>query len=401
MPLEQASSQTAAPPEASFSVTCLYCSKTYSIDRAKIPDNVATTKCTSCGHAISLKPKQSTILAPKKELATTGAYLNPPKIEKLVQPAAASPEQPSKPLWKKPWLLAAALALIVIGVGVIYSGPQFTEFMAGWFDKDQKSDAGLEFHATRLPRPFMKLDLNVPLTLEILDQHVPDEKKDSRYTETVSFINTLDVSRIQMYLFPDAAQTALPVTVIHSSKPKSLESRLKKAVAIHTKLKKMPDGSYQVKKNALSKELRNDFPVDLYRIVFWEKGAVILPKSFLTEIKQPGILQQTMVSQMAASINTSDHMLAVAFRIPENIQDGWEQKVHDLPGLKQNPQMAMVASMGGGLLARMTEPFEKIEALALAFRFNGENARSLSYAQRFRKDIDGKKIYEQYRGLHG
>ena len=397
MSLQQASSHTDTAAEEAFSITCLYCSKTYSIDRTKIPENVNTTKCTSCGHAISLKPKQSAILAPKQELASTGAYLNPPKIEKSVQPepVPVSAEQPSRPLWKKPWLIAAAVALIVIGVGAIYSGPQVTEFISGWFEKDQKPDTGLQFHETRLPRPLMKLDVNVPLTMEILDQHIPEERKDSRYTEAVSFINTLDVSRIQLYLFPDATQTALPVTVIHSSKPESLETKLKKAVAIHTRLKKMPDGSYQVKKNALPKELRKDFPVDLYRIVFWEKGAVIVPKSFLPELKQPGILRQTMVSQMAATINTPDHMVAVAFRIPENIQDGWEQKVHELPGLKQNPQMAMMASMGGGMLAHMTEPFEQIEALALAFRFSDEKDRSLSYAQQFRKDIDGKKIYEQ------
>ncbi|MBW2412500.1 MAG: zinc-ribbon domain-containing protein [Deltaproteobacteria bacterium] len=397
MSLKQSGSQTDASPEGAFSISCLYCSKTYTIDRTKIPENVSTTKCTSCGHAISLKPKQLTILAPKKEPASTGAYLNPPKIEKLVKPdpAPASADQVARPLWKKPWLIAAALALIVIGAGVIYRGSQVTDYIAGWFEKDQKPDTSLKFHATRLPRPFMKLDVNVPLTLEILDQHIPEEKKDDRYTDAVSFISALDVSRIHLYLFPDATQTALPVTVIHSSKPDSLETKLKKTVAIHTKLKKMPDGSYQVKKNALPKELRNEFPVDLYRIIFWEKGAIIVPKSFLPELKQPGILRQTMVSQMAASVNTPDHMIAVAFRIPENIQDGWEQKVHELPGLKQNPQMAMVASMSGGILARMTKPFEQIEALALAFRFSDEKNRSLSYTQRFRKNVDGRKIYEQ------
>ena len=130
MSLKQANSETPVPPEEAFSVTCLYCSKTYSIDRAKIPNNVVTTKCTSCGHAISLKPKKSTILTPKKELATTGAYLKPPNIEKLAEPISPVSELPSIPLWKKPWLLAAVLALIVIGVGVIYGGPQFTEFVA-------------------------------------------------------------------------------------------------------------------------------------------------------------------------------------------------------------------------------------------------------------------------------
>ena len=101
MSLNQANSDTTAPQEDVCAVTCLYCNKTYSIDRSKIPDNVATTKCTSCGHAISLKPKHSSILAPKKELATTGAYLKPANIEKLVQPASPVPEQSSTPLWKK------------------------------------------------------------------------------------------------------------------------------------------------------------------------------------------------------------------------------------------------------------------------------------------------------------
>ena len=105
MSLKQAGSKTDTSPEEAFSVTCLYCSKTYSINRTKIPENVSTTQCTSCGHAISLKPKQSTILAPKKELTSTGAYLNPPKIEKLVQPdpVSASADQVARPLWRKPW----------------------------------------------------------------------------------------------------------------------------------------------------------------------------------------------------------------------------------------------------------------------------------------------------------
>ena len=102
MSLKQPDSETPAPPEAAFSVTCLYCSKTYSIDRSKLPKNIATTKCTSCGHAISLKPKTSAILTPEKEPAASGAYLKPHNLEKIVEPVSPTADEPSIPLWKKP-----------------------------------------------------------------------------------------------------------------------------------------------------------------------------------------------------------------------------------------------------------------------------------------------------------
>ena len=59
MSLQQTKPETRPPGDDNFSVTCLYCNKTYTIDRAKIPENVEKTKCTSCGHSISLKPKRS------------------------------------------------------------------------------------------------------------------------------------------------------------------------------------------------------------------------------------------------------------------------------------------------------------------------------------------------------
>jgi DNA-directed RNA polymerase subunit RPC12/RpoP len=393
--LKQYHTDTTSPDEATYKITCLYCSKTYTIDRSRIPKDVTTTKCKSCGHAISLAPRHSTILPPKKALETTGTYLNPPKIAKFSPPVTPSPAQPSAPLWRKPWLLAAVLALIVVGVGVIYTGPQFTKFLAGWFGKDQDPNTGIQFHATTLPKPFLNLDVNVPLTLEALERRIPAEKKDSNYTKAVSVINSLDASRIQINLFPNPEHTVLPVAVLHSSKPNRLETKIKKAVAIHTKLEHMPDGSYRLKKEAMPAEMQNDFPIDLYRILFWKKGVVIAPKSFLPELENPEILQQTMVAQMAAAIETPQNLGSLAIRIPENFKAGWEKKIQDLPGLKDNPQITMAAAMGGGILAKMTEPFEKIEALAFGFQLKEDGPRTLSYAQLFRKGVNGAEIYQE------
>ena len=296
------------PDEATNKISCLYCSKTYTIDRSRIPQDVKTTKCRSCGHAISLAPGPLIILPPKKAPESTGANLNSAKIAKLSPPVTPTPVKPTAPLWRKPWLLAAVLALIVVGVGVIYSGPQFTKFLVGWFGKDQDPSKEIQYQAANLPKPFLNLDINVPLTLEALESRIPEEKKDSNYTKAISVINSLDANRIQIYLFPDPKHTVLPVAVLHSITPKRLETKIKKAIAIHTILEHMPNGSYRLKKEVMPAEMQTDFPIDLYRILFWKKGAIIAPKSFLPEFENQEILQQTLVAQMAAAIKTPQNL---------------------------------------------------------------------------------------------
>ena len=135
--LKQHHTVTRTPDETTSKITCLNCRKTYRVNRSKFLKNVTGVKCKSCGHAISLVPRNSTILPPKKALETNSANRNSSKTTKSSPPLTPTPAKPSAPLWRKSRLLAAVLALIVVGVGVIYFGPQFTKFLAGSSEKDQ------------------------------------------------------------------------------------------------------------------------------------------------------------------------------------------------------------------------------------------------------------------------
>ena len=393
--LKQTPSETTDSKSGASKITCLYCSKTYTIDLNKIPKGITTTKCKSCGHAISLNPKTSNDLPQKSEMKSNGAYLNPPKVATLT-PAIPSTEEPvAAPLWKKPWLIAAVFALIVVGVTVLYNGMDFSNLFGNRYAEKGTPNPGTQFQATNLPRPFLNLSINVPLTLASIEDRVPEDKKNHNYATTISVIDSLKLKRIQLYLFPDSHHTVLPVIVAHPSNPKSLENRLKQTVAIQTLLEKMPDGSYRLKKEAIAAEKRNKIPIDLYRIQFVDDGAIVAPKSLLPQLKNTGILQHTQVARMAASVENPEDLAVLAIRFPENFQQGWEKKIQEVPALKESPQIAMMAAMGVGMLAQMTEPFKDIEALALGFRFTEETGRTLSYAQIFRKGVDGAKVYEQ------
>ena len=53
--LKPADADAEAVIENAHKITCLYCSKTYTIDRNKIPRGLNTTNCKSCGHVIFQK----------------------------------------------------------------------------------------------------------------------------------------------------------------------------------------------------------------------------------------------------------------------------------------------------------------------------------------------------------
>jgi predicted Zn finger-like uncharacterized protein len=373
--LKQTHSETTDSKSGETNITCLYCSKTYTIDLNKVPKGITTTKCKSCGHAISLNPKTLKSLPQKPELKNTGAYLNPPKIATLTQPVPSTEEPAAAPLWKKPWLIAAVFALIVVGVTVLYTGMDSLNLFGNRFAEQRTTKPGSQFQATNLPRPFLNLSINVPLALASIENRMPEDKKNHDYTNAISVINSLKLNRIQLYLFPDSRHSVLPVIMAHPSKPKSLEARLKKAVAIQTLLEKMPDGSYRLKKEAIPAEKRNKIPIDLYRIHFVDDGAIVAPESLLPQLKNTGILQDTQVARMAASVENSQDLAVLAIRIPENFQEGWEKKIQAAPALKESPQMAMMAAMGVEMLAQATESFKDIEAVALGFRIKFRSHR--------------------------
>jgi hypothetical protein len=104
---------------------------------------------------------------------------------------------------------------------------------------------------------------------------------------------------------------------------------------------------------------------------------------------------------MIASIAKPQDLAVVSVRVPENFSADWQEKIQRNPALKQNPQAAMIAAMGGSVLTQLSEPLKGTESLALGFRLDNANNRVLSYAQQFRKKVDGQKIVERLKSGNG
>lgn len=410
--LEPPKPETAKPAQQDMGkreIICLYCSKKYSINAAKIPPGVTTTKCTACGHTISLAAAPAGSAALKAEIDK--------KVSRLRQQHKAPigkqdvPEslpivdmgRPVNPIWKKSWALAAAAGIIIVVLAGYFAGTHWNQLTGSRFGLEKIIGKKTAIHkkepaAASVARtePLFAARLNVPLLLEAFDQNLPEEKKDIKYKMTAGIFKSIGLGKVQLYLYPHPEHTFLPVILAESKDGESLEKHLKSQGNYVQFLKPQPDGSYRFNKNVLPEDKQNNFPIDLYRIQFIDNIAVCAPENFAQALKKgQGLIHKTQVAQMMASIAKPQDLAVLSVIVPENFSTNWQKKIQSNPALKQNPQAAMIAAMGGGVLARLSEPLKGTESLAVGFRLDDTNGRVLSYAQQFRKEVDGKKIVEQ------
>jgi len=388
-------------------ITCLYCGKKYSIKADKIPPGVTTTKCKACGRNLSLKPVAGLTSAFKDEISkkvtplkssTASKDQNIPQI-----PIIQNIEPAAPPLWRKPWALAAAASLVLLCIGIYYAGSSITQVAKGnlsaeKFAKKEREVPAQKSHSEALdaPEPFLAFKVDVPLLLETIDQNIPEDNKNFKYKMTAGIFKSFGLSKVQLYLYPHSEYTFLPVILAESDNGQSLEKQFKSQQNYAQFLKRLSDGSYAIKNEALPEAQHSNFPIDLYRLQFIDNLVVFAPQ-YLSKTFTEGedAVRQSQMAKMMASIAGPRDLVLLSLSIPEDLSQNWQKKIQSNPALQQNPQTAMIAAMGGGMLTRLSDSLKSVESLAIGLRVDDTNVRQLSYVQQFRKGVDGRKIYQQ------
>jgi hypothetical protein len=410
-PAQSDSVQSAQQNTGNREISCLFCGKKYSIDAAKIPPGMITTKCRACGRNLSLTPAAGLGFAFKDEIskkAMPPKSIETPKAQQARQVPIIQNLEPSKlPVWRRPLAMAAAAVLVVLCVGFYYSGSKLSKLAKETIRADNifkneretpvKKQQSVAI-ARREPRrePFMALKINIPLLTDTIDRNLPEEKKGIRYQMTTRILQSFGLSQLQLYLYPDPEYTVLPVILFECQKGQSFEKNLKSQGYDIQFMEPVSEGVYRIKKYTIPANKQNNFPIDRYRIQFVEHGAVFAPENLmglLTAEQNP--VAGTRVAQMIASIAGPRDLAALSLRIPENFSDDWQKKIQNNSAFQQNPQAAMMAAMGGGVLAQLSEPLKSVESLAVGFAVDETSGRVLRYAQQFHKGVDGDRIYQQ------
>jgi DNA-directed RNA polymerase subunit RPC12/RpoP len=410
-PPRPAAAKTAGPDSDVREIVCLYCGKKYRINAGKIPPGVTTTKCRDCGRNLSLLPPAALTSAFKDEIAKKATPLKSPAVPKDQQTAPVRIIQTLEPLtlpmWRKPWVLAAAAAVVFLCFGLYYTGSKLTQSAKLKIRAESAIKTEREGGAIAGPEPVVAAQFNVPRLLEAIDQNFPEDKKDFKYKMAAAIFKSFGLRKVELYLYPDSQQPFLPVIVAEGETGKNLEKQLRSQAKYARFLERLSDGSYTIKKEALPQDKQNDFPIDLYRLQFSDNIAILAPQPIarlFVENENP--LAKSQVAQMMASIAGPQDLAVLSLRIPENFIQDWQNKIRANAALRQNPQIAMMAAMADGIMARVSEPLKGVESLAVGFRLDDTNGRQLNYAQQFRKGVDGHRIYRQLKSgnpvdLHG
>ena len=245
------------------------------------------------------------------------------------------------------------------------------------------------------PQPLFYLEVNLEELRELAEDFIPDDNKDLNYQIASGLFDSLHPVSGHLLLYPDPEYQFLPVLLVQSKQEDGLKQALIKKGILKQFLEPAEEGTYRIKGSMVAESARGNFPTDIYRVWLFEKSLVFGPTT-LSEIWESG--HQTLLSyrlvQFAEFVRKPQGLAVLSF-LTEDIQEGWEKTFIQSLGKDPDPQVAMAAGMAGNILSNLTRPFKQIDSLALGITFTADNDRLLSYAQQFRKGVDGAGIYKQ------
>ena len=369
-PLKTAA-QPARPPDV-LTLTCAGCNKRYKIHSQKIPPTAKSLKCQACGHRIKLPVPGVT------------------PIQQIPTPVNLPPTL-SRPR-KKLRLYAMAAGILLLVMAGAFGGFKIYKDRGPAGTPEQLAASS----ALLMQEPFLALNLNLPLILNNIDQRVAKDKKTLKFRTTMSLVKSLKLKRLEVFLYADPQERILPVILAWGSNARHLEKIFTRREPFTKYFEHQSSGKYRLKQEVLEAADEYSFPDEPYQMTLLKEAAVFAPLSVSAAIAaDKSLLLNTRIAGFAQSIADPKDLARVAMRVPEDLPKGWEKKIQQNPALEKNPQVAMIAGMGAGILSQLTDSLKPVETLALGFRFTGKNGRALSYAQQFRPGVDGNAVYRQ------
>jgi len=365
--------QSLRPPDI-LTITCAGCAKKYNIRREKIPPTTRAIKCKACGHPMGLP-------------AANGLPLSHESASQDTMPAGDRPGNKIR-------LYAMAAGIILVVMIGTFTARRFFNDQFGQVSAKQAAASAALLKAG----PFLALNLNLPLILENLDRGVEEDKKTLKFQTTAALVKSLKLRRLELFLYADSKNQILPVIMTGGSNAKHLEKMFDRQEPLEKYFERKSPGIFRFKKEALDQADKYKFPAEPYQMTLLGRSALLAPVSFSAAIAADmRLLLNTDMARFAKSISEPNDLARMAIRVPADIQKGWEKKIQEKTVLGINPQVAMIAKMGAGILSELSDSLKPVDAMALGFRFTAQNVRTLSYAQRFRTGVDGDAVYRMLR----
>jgi predicted Zn finger-like uncharacterized protein len=382
------------PPTESrlLELECHGCKKKYVLDKNMLTPEMTTIPCKTCGLYIPIEMETGVDL-PKETGQETEDVIEP-EILSWSSPSNGQSETPHRQKKAMNFVVGAIIFLLII------AGAYLGYIL---FFKKEESPPKLIQSPTKIPeamletgtQPLIYMDINLAILRKLAEYYIPAENKDFGYQIASALYDSLHPERGHLFLYPDPKYQFLPVLLVQSKRHAGLKEALIKKGILNQFLEPSEKGTYKIKPTAFAAVAKSDFPIDLYRIRLFEKSVVFGPTT-LSKIWKEGdkaLLSYRLVR--FADLVRKPAGLAVMSFLTEDIQEGWEKSITQSLAQNPDPQVAKIAGIVGNFLSHLTKPFKQINFLAIGLKFSADKKRILSYAQEFRRGINGASVYKQ------
>ena len=376
-------------------IICPDCGAKYRLSTQRLKEGKSGLRCRNCDRIISLRHEQ-----PARSLKVQVIRTDQPESQSQGsrQPVFQTYSGTKDSKKKKLVILASACTglLVLIAAGIFFGYPLLLPKNQPQRSIREPSARSIQKPGSAAGQPFVLLEVDLPAFLRELKQRLPYAASDPRW-RFVSVLGELSaVRRVFFLLYPDPQDRILPVLVLQGNKAADLKKVLLHNDPWQHLLVPAEGNAYRFHPKALGVAATSGFPAKSYRIWIHADWAVCAPQK-QSPLWQDGMKQwhAYSVSRFAETVEKPIRLVGLAVRIPENLPTGWTHSLIPETVTRDDPQTRLAIDAAAPFLALLDRSIQQIVSMAGVFRFVGDDARSLQYAQQFRAGINGNDVFNR------
>ena len=374
-------------------IICPDCGAKYRLSTQRLKEGKSGVRCRNCDRIISLRREP-----PTRSLKVQVIRTDQPKSpsEDSRQPVFQTYSGTTNSKKKKLVMLASACTglLALISVAIIFGYPLLLPRHQPQRNIAEPSAQSIQSPDRAADQPFVLLEADLPALRRELTQRFTHTASDPRW-QFVSVLEKLSaVRRVSVLLYPDTQDRILPVLVLQGSKATDLKNAMLHNDPWQHLFVPAEENAYRFHHKALGIADTGGFPAKSYRIWFHADWAVCAPQK-QSPLWQDGMKQWHAYSvfRYAETVEKPIRLVGLAVRIPKNLPKGWTHSLIPETVSRDDPQARRTIDAAAPFLALLDHSIQQIVSMAGAFRFVGDDGRSLQYAQQFRAGIDGSDVF--------
>jgi len=239
----------------------------------------------------------------------------------------------------------------------------------------------------------LSVSVDVPGLFQEIEKRSPKARQDPKFIGIKANVERLKISKLDLFLLVGEAKPVQPVLIAQDAEG-LLFKELTENPLLALYFERLSDTTLKPKWDSIPKS--GDLPEAQRDVVIKSMGGRLL-------VSSPDVLKQleeqqwnpadAAVSKLAGKVVAPKSLVTVSVAVPEQFGLDWLKKLKENEAVKKGgmgPQF--IVGIAEKLLDEVQDTLSTTRGIAVSFALEGENGRTLSYAQRFATPDSAAKV---------